>query len=61
MISTLFLLSVLGSQGAEGFRIKEGFKVEKVHDVTAAGQGSWVCMTFNPAGRNPRDGEFLVG
>ena len=36
---------------SDGFRIAEGFKVERIHDVSGAGQGSWVCLTADPKGR----------
>ena len=29
----------------------EGFQVELIHDVSAAGQGSWVSLTVDPQGR----------
>ena len=35
----------------DAFRIRPGFAVELVHDVTAADQGSWVSLTVDPRGR----------
>ena len=52
MVLLALLLSAAGvSQEADRFRIKEGFRIELVHDVTSAGQGSWVCLTADPKGR----------
>lgn len=33
------------------FRTLDGFSVEKVHDVSAADQGSWVSLCLDPKGR----------
>ena len=52
MVLLALLLSAAGvSQEADRFRIKEGFRIELVHDVTSAGHGSWVCLTADPKGR----------
>lgn len=40
------------AQGPAGdFKSLPGFKVELVHDVTAANQGSWVSLCLDPKGR----------
>ncbi|GAB5402461.1 MAG: c-type cytochrome [Aureliella sp.] len=39
-------------QGAAGkFRVADGFAVDLVHDISAAGQGSWVSMCIDDKGR----------
>ncbi len=37
--------------GPEGFKVAEGFKVERLYSVPKDEQGSWVNMTVDPKGR----------
>ncbi len=41
----------LGSTPPESFRVPEGFVVDRLYEVPAGEQGSWVSLTIDPKGR----------
>jgi putative heme-binding domain-containing protein len=51
MMTTLALLLALQATPAEKVSVKQGFKVELLHSVPKAQQGSWVALCVDPKGR----------
>lgn len=50
-ITSLRAADGLGATPAEAFRVPPGFVVERLYEVPAAEQGSWVSLTVDPQGR----------
>jgi putative heme-binding domain-containing protein len=50
-VASLRAADGLGATPAEAFRVPPGFVVERLYEVPAAEQGSWVSLTVDPQGR----------